>query len=410
MQPHKAFSSSIGSKFVIALTGLFLTIFLIGHLAGNLLFIAGPDVFNEYSHKLTSNPLVYVADFGLLALRAAHRQDDYPFYRQLRGAPARLREEAVGEDQEREKPQERVIVDHDRHGNDHAAVRGHSPATFKFGTYYETPGGIRDIYRLQQSVFSNPGYVAFTAMGVTFHLWHGASSAMQSFGVNSPTWTPRLQWLGRGLAVIVGLGFAMLPIYTFVLERRDDPRRAHAQRTHYRQVGSAQVRKQAGQSGQPPQIRGHRGRHLAGASAAPSLGELGYNVKAFFDVDTRAARTASRRRAASTPPRTIATTATASTACSTTPSRAATIAPARPTSTGSRRCRSTSTSAAQGALFAREYGGLLDNRSFGGAQVSRTFYARGQTGQQLLLGAYQSLMRQVDAKTDAVRAPRNARP
>src|SRR6516162_3938098 len=54
---------------------------------------------------------------------------------------------------------------------------------------------------------------------------------------------------------------------------------------------------------------------------------------------------------------------------------------------------------AQGVPFAREYGVLLDNRSFGGAQVSRTFYARGQTGQQLLLGAYQSLMRQVHEKT-----------
>jgi succinate dehydrogenase / fumarate reductase flavoprotein subunit len=54
---------------------------------------------------------------------------------------------------------------------------------------------------------------------------------------------------------------------------------------------------------------------------------------------------------------------------------------------------------AQGVPFAREFGGLLDNRSFGGAQVSRTFYARGQTGQQLLLGAYQSLMRQVHEKT-----------
>jgi len=52
---------------------------------------------------------------------------------------------------------------------------------------------------------------------------------------------------------------------------------------------------------------------------------------------------------------------------------------------------------AQGVPFAREYGGLLDNRSFGGAQVSRTFYARGQTGQQLLLGAYSALMRQISA-------------
>jgi len=54
---------------------------------------------------------------------------------------------------------------------------------------------------------------------------------------------------------------------------------------------------------------------------------------------------------------------------------------------------------AQGVPFAREYGGLLDNRSFGGAQVSRTFYARGQTGQQLLLGAYQQMMKQVHLGT-----------
>ena len=54
---------------------------------------------------------------------------------------------------------------------------------------------------------------------------------------------------------------------------------------------------------------------------------------------------------------------------------------------------------AQGVPFAREYGGTLDNRSFGGAQVSRTFYAKGQTGQQLLLGAYSALSRQVNVGT-----------
>src|SRR5436853_3283328 len=54
---------------------------------------------------------------------------------------------------------------------------------------------------------------------------------------------------------------------------------------------------------------------------------------------------------------------------------------------------------AQGVPFARDYGGLLDTRSFGGAQVERTFYARGQTGQQLLLGAYQALERQIAAGT-----------
>ena len=65
--------------------------------------------------------------------------------------------------------------------------------------------------------------------------------------------------------------------------------------------------------------------------------------------------------------------------------------------------------AAQGVPFAREYGGSLTNRSFGGAQVSRTFYARGQTGQQLLLGAYSALMRQVHTGKVKLYAARNAR-
>ena len=66
---------------------------------------------------------------------------------------------------------------------------------------------------------------------------------------------------------------------------------------------------------------------------------------------------------------------------------------------------------AQGVPFAREYGGLLDNRSFGGAQVSRTFYARGQTGQQLLLGCYQALARQIGLGTvDDLPALGDARP
>ena len=81
------------------------------------------------------------------------------------------------------------------------------------------------------------------------------------------------------------------------------------------------------------------GTGLAGASAAASLGELGYPVKVFGSTTAHAAPTASQRRGASTPPRTTGTTATASTVCFTTPSRAATIAPAKPTSIASPRPR-----------------------------------------------------------------------
>lgn len=72
MQLLQASASSVGSKLLIALTGLALFVFLVGHLAGNLLFLAGPDAFNHYSHALISNPLVYVAEAGLIAVFLLH--------------------------------------------------------------------------------------------------------------------------------------------------------------------------------------------------------------------------------------------------------------------------------------------------------------------------------------------------
>ena len=158
-----------------------------------------------------------------------------------------------------------------------------------------------------------------------------------------------------------------------------------------------------GQPGQQAQVTRHRRRHRPGRRLGrrdAGRARLQRQV-ASASRTARAARTASPRRAASTPPRTTRTTATASTGCSTTRSRAATSARASPTS---HRLAEVSVNiidqcVAQGVPFAREYGGLLDNRSFGGAQVSRTFYARGQTGQQLLLGAYQALERQIAAGT-----------
>ena len=221
MDLQRAFNSSIGSKFLIALTGLFLIVFLVAHLAGNLLFIAGPDAFNEYSHKLVSNPLVYVAELGLLGVFALHIFKTVAMFAGSYAA----------------RPHGYARKTWAKHKNDRSRKSVSSTTmiltgtitllfvvthllTFKFGAYYETPAGIRDLYRLQLAVFSNPGYVAFyvVAMGViVFHLWHGASSAAQSFGINSPTWSPRLLWIGRGLALLIGLGFAILPIYTFLI-------------------------------------------------------------------------------------------------------------------------------------------------------------------------------------------------
>ncbi len=139
------------------------------------------------------------------------------------------------------------------------------------------------------------------------------------------------------------------------------------------------------------------GTGLAGASAAATLGELGYNVKAFCIHDTP-------RRAHS-----IAAQGGINAAKNYQNDGDSVYRLFYDTiKGGDYRSREANVyrlaelsvdiidqCVAQGVPFAREYGGLLDNRSFGGAQVSRTFYARGQTGQQLLLGAYSALMKEV---------------
>jgi succinate dehydrogenase / fumarate reductase cytochrome b subunit len=223
MTPQKAFSSSVGSKFLIALTGLFLFLFLVSHLAGNLLFILGPDAFNHYSHSLISNPLILVAEGGLIAIFLLHIFKAITmFLANLNARPERYatRKWAKSKnDRSRKSLSSTTMI---LTGTITLLFVITHLATFKYGPYYETAEGIRDLYRLQLAVFSNPGYVAFylVAMGVIgFHLWHGISSAAQSFGLDSPKWTPRIIWTGQLLTAVITAGFALLPVFTFALGR-----------------------------------------------------------------------------------------------------------------------------------------------------------------------------------------------
>ena len=223
MRLLQASSSSIGSKVLIALTGLGLAVFLIGHLAGNLLFLAGPAAFNEYSHKLISNPLIYIAELGLLAvffLHVAKAVAGYLSNRAARPTTYAVRRWAKAKTAKSRKSlaSSTMIVT----GTITALFVVTHLATFKFGTYYETPEGLRDLYRLQLQVFSSPAYVGFylLAMAVIFfHLWHGLSSAAQSLGIDQAQWTPRILVAGRVLALGIAGGFFIIPIYTFLLSR-----------------------------------------------------------------------------------------------------------------------------------------------------------------------------------------------
>lgn len=219
----RALGSPVGTKLLIGLTGLFLFLFLITHLAGNLLFILGPDAFNEYAHSLISNPLIYVAELGLLVIFGVHvvktianylgnraaRPTGYAAHTWVKTKSARSQKTLASTS---------MIVS----GLVTLLFVVTHLFTFKFGAHYETATGIRDLYRLQREVFSNPAYVGFylVCMGIIFmHLWHGLGSAAQSLGLENRVWMARVWVAGRVLAAAIAGGFFILPLYTFLAAR-----------------------------------------------------------------------------------------------------------------------------------------------------------------------------------------------
>lgn len=221
MKAWRALGTTVGSKFLIALTGLSLTGFLILHLAGNLLILAGPDKFNAYSHALVSNPLVIPAELGLIALLLVHVVKAVQHF--VRGRVARPRSYT-----------KQVWAGGPSRKSFGSATMVFSGiilllflvihiATMKFGAYYATTGtdtepSVRDLYRLVVEVFQSPAAVVFYVVAmivVGLHLRHGISSAFQSLGWMTQTWTPAILSSGLWLAVILAAGFALIPIWVY---------------------------------------------------------------------------------------------------------------------------------------------------------------------------------------------------
>ena len=216
---RRVFSSSVGTKLLIGLTGLALFAYLILHLVGNALIFAGPETFNEYSHRLISNPLIIPIEIGLLAIFLLH------IYKAVTNYTANRAARPVGYAMKR-------YAGHTSRKSWASATMILSGAflfvfvllhlaTFKYGPHYDSVSepGVRDLYRLMVEVFSRPGWVAFYVVGmviVGFHLWHGVSSAFQSLGVDPPGWVQPIRAAGWTLAVIVAGGFLIIPVWIFL--------------------------------------------------------------------------------------------------------------------------------------------------------------------------------------------------
>jgi succinate dehydrogenase / fumarate reductase cytochrome b subunit len=217
------FSSSIGTKILIAVTGLSLFLFLVAHLIGNTLLFVGPEAFNGYSHKLISNPLIYVAEAGLLAIFVLHVFKAVTNYLANRGARPQgyVLKRNAGHTSRKSVASTTMIVT----GLVTLVFVVLHLVTFKYGPGeaqgYLAPsdhGPVRDLHRLTIEVFQNPVYVVayvICMVLIFLHLRHGLSSALQSLGVNHPRYNALVQRAGTALAILIGGGFAAIPIAIF---------------------------------------------------------------------------------------------------------------------------------------------------------------------------------------------------
>jgi succinate dehydrogenase / fumarate reductase cytochrome b subunit len=209
-------SSSVGTKVLIGVTGLLLLAYLILHLAGNLLILLGPDVFNEYAHMLISNPLVVPAEIALALIFVLHIYKTVRMY--LQNQAARPERYAVkrwaGYTSRKSVGSTTMIVS----GLLTLVFVVIHLQQFKFGTWYATTDAdVRDLYRTEVEVFQNPVWVALYVlfMGLIFlHLRHGIASAFQSLGA-SENLGRRLLRAGLVVAIVIAGGFAIIPIAVY---------------------------------------------------------------------------------------------------------------------------------------------------------------------------------------------------
>ena len=207
-------TSSGGTKLLDGITGLFLFLYLLVHIAGNLVVFAGPDTFNKYAGALAGNPLIIVIEVVLLAAFLAHIVKTVAMTlanRRARPVAYVVKKPAGGRSRKTLASATMIVsglwllifvVLH---------VYG-----FKFAPAPVTADGHRDLYVMEMTYFANPvlvGFYVLTMVIVGMHLSHGVSSAFQSLGLDHPTWTPRILKAGKLVAALIAAGFILIALW-----------------------------------------------------------------------------------------------------------------------------------------------------------------------------------------------------
>ena len=207
-------TSSVGTKLLVGITGLFLFLYLLVHIAGNLVVFAGRDTFNKYAGALAGNPLIIVIEVVLLAAFLAHIVKTVAMTlanRRARPVAYVVKKPAGGRSRKTLASATMIVsglwllifvVLH---------VYG-----FKFAPAPVTADGHRDLYVMEMTYFANPflvGFYVLTMVIVGMHLSHGISSAFQSLGLDHPTWTPRILKAGKLVAALIAAGFILIALW-----------------------------------------------------------------------------------------------------------------------------------------------------------------------------------------------------
>jgi succinate dehydrogenase / fumarate reductase cytochrome b subunit len=207
----RTFSYSVGKKLIMSLTGLFLVIYLIEHVIGNLLLLKGDggDSFRDYSHFMVNNPFIRVIEIVLFICFIFHIIDGlYLFFRNRKARPNRY---VVNNPNANSAWSSRNM-----------AVTGTVIFLFliihlrQFFLPYRIIDHNTDLYQVAIDTFRNPYYSIFYVIAmilIGFHLHHGFRSAFQTVGARSPKYYPFIRGVGYFLAIMLPLLFSIIPLY-----------------------------------------------------------------------------------------------------------------------------------------------------------------------------------------------------
>lgn len=221
---NKTLTSSIGQKYTMAITGLFLISFLVVHLIGNisLLYDDGGLAFNAYAHFMKVNPLIKASEVILFLGFIIHAVQGVILYKnnkaaRKQGYAVAHKNKKVSWTSKAMGPLGMIIL---------FFLIWHLYEFFRY-KYFAAPdalgfdaAGLPNMYKLvhhefgDEGLFHVPMYSIFMLV-IAFHLHHGFQSAFQSLGVNHPKYSPFIKGLGTAYAIIIPLLFALIPILIF---------------------------------------------------------------------------------------------------------------------------------------------------------------------------------------------------